>query len=407
MQKHLYYTTALAILCSYSLATQQSPIISIKQKDPLLVVALMIKNEGPVIDDTLRPLVDGGIDSFLIFDTGSTDDTVEKVHDFFIEHNINNFAILQENFIDFAASRNRALDLVDEYFPAATFVLMPDAEWILHNIQELLTFCQEYKNDYHTSYLMRLVHNTTMEFYVARLIRRESHCRFKSPVHEYLVSPSNMNVPTNIYIECTASKYGAEKSRKRWERDLNILLKAYAEDPTEPRTTFYLAQTYACLGDDENAFRFYERRTQLPSWAEENFQALYQLARITEDLATRDTAHETPYDWSLAQWYYLKAYAMRPTRIEPIVHLALHYVYAHDYANAYIFAKVACETPFPAEDILFVEKEMYLYTRYDIVAQCGIHIGQYAQGEWAVKKALEYNPNARHLQDLLTQYLQF
>lgn len=405
MQKHLYFVTTLIACMVHSLVADQPNFISVRQEDPLLAVALMIKNEGPVIDDTLRPMVEGGIDSFLIFDTGSTDDTIEKVYNFFMSHNITNFAILQENFVDFATSRNRALDLVDEYFPQATFVLMPDAEWFIKNVEGLLSFCQEYKDDWHASYLMLLVHNEVMEFYVARLIRRANHCRFKSPVHEYLVSPSNMNVPSNIYIECKASHYGAEKSRKRWERDKNILLKAYAEDPTEPRTAFYLAQTYACLGDDENAFRFYERRTQLPSWPEEDFQAMYQLARIAEDLAARDTAHTTPYDWSLAQWYYLKAYSMRPARIEPLIHLASHYFYMNDFANAYLFAKMACETPYPEEDILFVEKEMYLYTRYEILAQCAIHLGEYGNGEWAVKKALEHKPHAKHLQDLLTQYL--
>ena len=152
----------------------------------------------------------------------------------------------------------------------------------------------------------------------------------------------------------------ARNPAKRWERDLGILLKAYAENPTEPRTVFYLAQTYSCLGDKENALRFYELRTQLPSWEEENYEAMYRLAEVVEDLATKDTEKQTPYDWSLAMWYYLKAFSMHPTRIEPLIRIARHYLWANDYANAFLFAERAAEMPYPVNDILFVEKEMYI-----------------------------------------------
>ena len=405
MNTKLHLFTGLISIFFCSLNAAEPNQISVTRNDPLLVVALMIKNEAPVIADTLRPLVDGGIDSFLIFDTGSTDDTIEKVNEFFKERNITNFAILQENFVDFATSRNRALDLVDEHFPQATFILMPDAEWIIHDVQGLLTFCENNKSDFHSSYLIRLVHNVTMEFYVDRLIRRQNHSRFQCPVHEYLVSSPVGKTPSSVYIECNSTQYGSAKSRKRWERDLGILLKAYAENPTDPRTVFYLAQTFSCLGDRENAMRFYELRTQIPSWEEENYEAMYRLAEVVEEIALHDTERKTPYDWNLAQWYYLKAFSMHPTRIEPLIHIAQHYLDFNDYINAFLFAERAAEMPYPEKDILFVEKEMYNFTRYDIMAQSAIRIGEYNKGEWAVKKALESKPNADHLLDLLKEYL--
>jgi glycosyltransferase involved in cell wall biosynthesis len=405
MYKHLKVLILLVFVYSFFATAEQYKLTQVTKKDPLLVVALMIKNEAPVIADTLKPLVDGGIDSFLIFDTGSRDNTIEKVIEFFTTHSIANFAIAQENFVDFSTSRNRGLDLVDEYFPEATFILMPDAEWIIRGVPELLQFCQSNKYDFHSSYLILLVHNITTEFYVDRLMRRECRCRFKCPVHEYLVSPSVGSVPNSIFIECNSSDYGSQKTRKRWERDLGILLKAYAENPSEPRTVFYLAQTYSCLGDKENAMRFYELRTQLPSWVEENYEAVYRLAGVIEEIAAQDAEKKTPYDWNLAQWYYLKAFSMHHNRIEPLVRIAQHYLQALDYVNAFLFAERASELPYPTQDILFVEKEMYMYTRYDIMAQSGIRIGEYSKGEWAVKKALEYKPEENHLLDLLKEYM--
>lgn len=401
MRNHIkLYCLVTSILMIHTISAQEKEL----KQDPLLVVALMIKNEAPVIADTLKPMVKAGIDSFLIFDTGSTDDTIEKVNQFFRDNGILNYTIIQENFVDFATSRNRALDLVDEYFPQATFVLMPDAEWLIYNGEKLLSFCKDNKNDNHASYLIRMVYNGSLEFCVDRLMRRSCHCRFKGPVHEYLVRPSVTATPSDIYFVMNTTQYGAEKTRNRWKRDIGYLLKAYAEEPTNARTAFYLGQTYACLGDKDNAFRFYQLRSQLPSWAEEDYETIYRLGDTVEDLALKDTHHQTIYDWPLALWYYLQAYSMRPCRIEPLIRIAQHYMSQKDYATAFLFAWRAYETPYPTNEILFVSKEMYTYTRYDIIAQCGLNIEQYEKGLEAIHKALEYYPEDQHFQELLKIY---
>jgi tetratricopeptide (TPR) repeat protein len=394
------YCLLIGILVACAVRAQDKEL----KKDPLLVVALMIKNEAPVIVDTLMPMVNAGIDSFLIFDTGSTDDTVAKVRQFFSDTNIDNYAIIQESFIDFAASRNRALDLVDEYFPQAIFVLMPDAEWLLCNGKQLVDFCATHKDDVYASYLVRMVRNGNLEYYVDRLMHRASHCRFRSPVHEYLVSPSVNTIPSNIHFEWNSTQYGDDKSRNRWKRDVGYLLKAYAQDPTDARTAFYLGQTYACLGDKDNAFRFYQLRSQLPSWAEEDYETLYRLGETVEDLSSKDTNRTTIYDWPLALWYYLQAYSMRPCRIEPLIRIAQHYMRQEDYATALLFAWRAYETPYPSREILFVSKDMYNYTRYDIVAQCAFMVGEYTKGLQAINKALEYCPDDQHFKELLKIY---
>src|SRR5437867_4126017 len=83
------------------------------QSDPLLVAVLMVKDEEAVIVQTVQPLVEGGIDTFFIFDTGSTDNTMNVVQHYFEQQNVD-ACIVQEPFIDFATSRNRALDLVEQ-----------------------------------------------------------------------------------------------------------------------------------------------------------------------------------------------------------------------------------------------------------------------------------------------------
>src|SRR5947207_9875299 len=95
--------------------------------DPLLVVVLMVKDEGAVMHATLEPFVDAGITSFFIFDTGSADDTIAQTENFFKEKNITSYYIEQEPFINFAVSRNHALERAETKFPNAGFMLFLDA----------------------------------------------------------------------------------------------------------------------------------------------------------------------------------------------------------------------------------------------------------------------------------------
>ncbi len=398
LQIHIIFSIVLL------LAPHHLNFAAIRQ-DPLLVCAIMIKNEAPVIEQTLKAMSDGGIDSFVVYDTGSTDTTVAAVEKFFHDQNITNFAIEQEEFIDFSTSRNKALDLVDKYFPDAVFIFMPDAEWILHNGPELIEFCEEHKREPFASYGINLIMNDSTEFAVERLIRKNSRIRFCGSVHETLEYSSGLSVPSSVFIEFKPTKHGADKSFERFKRDIKLLLKDFANDPKDPRTVFYLAQTYACLGDHENACRFYELRIRLNGWSEENFMAVYRLAQEIEVVAEQDTKKETMYTWELAQHYYLKAYSMRNTRIEPLIHIALHYLNNGNNALAYLFALRACTVNYPASDRLFIEKEMYQYTCYDVVGRSAWYIGEFDMGEWALEKALENYPGDKHFEENLSFYI--
>ena len=48
----------------------------------------MVKDEAHVIQETIETYVHDDDVAFFIFDTGSTDDTLEKAQEFFVQHNI-------------------------------------------------------------------------------------------------------------------------------------------------------------------------------------------------------------------------------------------------------------------------------------------------------------------------------
>lgn len=372
----------LSILCFVDLAIGA----------PLLVVVLMVKDEVSVITQTLQPLVEGGVKDFVIFDTGSTDGTQDIVREFFSAHELVNAHIIQEAFVDFATSRNHALDVAKHIFPQATFMLMPDAEWYMHNVEALLQFCDDHKDDDHPAYLIP-IRSTALAFFVSRLIRCDKDIRFVGAVHEVLNQLITVTLPSNVYFEWRPSQKGKEKSMQRWQRDRDLLLKSYAQNPLDVRTLFYLAQTYDCLGDWENAYTFYKKRAAIHGWDEENFMTRYRLGNVAQQIIIPEEVSICP----LAIRHYLEAFALRPQRAEPLIKIAQYYIDKNEMQLAFLFAARAAQIPYPTQDILFVEKYMYDFVRYDLLGRCAWYVGEYERGEWAVRRALEVEPNAAYL----------
>ena len=379
--------------------------------EPLLVVAIMVKNEEAVIKATLEPYLKadptGQKIGYLVFDTGldSWSLTMQKAQELFNEYGISNYYILQEPFIDFASSRNRALDLVEQKFSQACFVLMPDAEWYINNVEALLDYCErEICHEGFGPYFIRLIDNR-FDFFIPRLLRQNLHSRFKGVVHEALVvyadQVASTKLPADIYFKYSPSAHGLKKSEQRYIRDRDLLLKQFQKDPNDSHATFYLAQTYEVLGDWANAYYYYTIRTTQPGWDEDNFLAAYRRAVAADNLASS----KEMFSWLEVQELYLQAYAARPFRIEPLIRIAQHYLKEQKMALAFLYARCALDFEYPSTDTNFVERDMYDFERYQIVGVSCWYIGYYELGEWAMAKAIEACPDNLILYQNLAYYI--
>lgn len=381
----IYGSSPKTIASSTHLNTKPQEI-NHKQAKPLLLPVIMVKNEESVIGKTLQPFVDAGIKDFFVFDTGSTDDTVNVTKQFFKKNNLNG-VIAQEPFIDFCTSRNRALKLAEQAFPNAAFMIMPDAEWYLKNAHILLDFCQKHVNDDFDLYGVRIINTSNLDYLNQRLFKCGKNGHFQGAVHEYSMGYEGPTVPLEVYFEWAPTPQGVEKSRGRWMRDRDILIREHNKDPQDPRTVFYLAQTYECLGDQENARLWYEKRTEMFGFDEERYVAHCRLARIYETLG----------NWPRALELDLKAYSERPHRAESLIHIALHYYTDNKHPLCYLFSRHAAEMPYPSKDILFIEKNLYDFTRYDLLGVGAWHMGDLTRGRNAVLQALQARPYDTHL----------
>ena len=396
-----------------------------------IVVAIMIKNEETAICGTLKPFIDDGFTNFFIYDTGSTDNTVEVVTKFLKESGVR-FIVKREDFTNFSESRNKCIKHTGDLFNKCRVIVTLDCEWYITNAKGIIEFFSK-KTKINNCYQITIKGggNGTV-FYQCRIFSINTNSYYAGSVHEVIVNAeSNDRLPDDIYFEWRPNAEGAAKSANRYyNRDLPLLLKEYRETK-DPRSTFYLAQTYECIGDVDNQMRYFKERGEMTNgFVEEQFIALYRVGRSydgesqrlsnihyrREKIRDEIRADNKKYDvgseeyklymdykdykkesmefWDQAHKYYMLAYENRPSRIEPLVRLAQHYTNAH---VKYTFAKQACSIPYTT-DGLFVEKNFYDYDRWDQLAIGAWYMNNYQEAYEALQIAIKIHPDYAHIQ---------
>jgi tetratricopeptide (TPR) repeat protein len=323
---------------------------------------MIVKNEAHGIVATLESFKPF-IDHWTILDTGSTDNTQGIIRD-----KLSGLpgTLYEEPFVDFATSRNRALEL---HGKATTFVIMPDSDDQLVKGAALRAFLtqQSANTDAQPAYLVNLKRGT-LSYYLPIVLRTDASWRYHGVVHEYIGPTTGDGFATvkipGVQVVQDHQPLSAEASRKRWERDLVLLEDELARKPKDPRTLFYLAQTNECLGKPATALTLYEQRIALGGWAEETFETYLRRAKIFQALGR---------PWAEVQQAYLDAFKFAPKRAEPLFKIAEYWYCQDAHHLAYLFAGRASELPRP-DATLFVDEEVYTWKCADIAAISGYYI---------------------------------
>lgn len=293
---------------------------------------MIVKNEAAVIERciaSVRPF----IDAWTIVDTGSSDDTPDRVRTALADLP---GALHERPWVNFGVNRSELMALAHG---SADYLLLVDADQTVRIDGPLPKLDAD-------AYL--LVHDGTPTYKIPRLVRGDLDWRFVGATHEYLacdgVGPITEVLP-QLVIEHHAD--GGARADK-FTRDRTLLERSVREDPDNPRSAFYLAQTYADLGENELAVREYRRRIALGGWDEERFHAQLRIGELL-----------TEVDWARAVPELLQAWELRPSRAEPLYRLAKGYRTRGQHWLAAVFARTGLSVPFPADDLLFVDSEPY------------------------------------------------
>lgn len=361
---------------------------------PNLVLAIMCKNEEKRITASFDSVKEY-IDKFFIFDTGSTDNTINVINNYCETNKIKLF-LKQGTFVDFSTSRNELLQFVDDNLTEQHYVLLLDTNDEMKEMDNLKQFIETYKGPCSGFHLrQRWWTGTSLDTYLnIRMIKSHKNWRYKCVVHEYITCPEigdNQGDENIIYklenvIVYQDRTVDDDKSFKRFFRDKDLLYKEYQKDNKDSRTLFYLAQTASCLGNHEEAYMYYLLRIKEIGFCEEVYQSYYRLGEISAQLG---------HEWEESMMWYIKAF-QHSQRVEPLISIIQYYIKNNinnekepEWHTAYMFASMACKLVWPQNQILFINKKHYTYTRWHLMSKIAKHVGRYDEGKRASIVAVE------------------
>lgn len=230
-----------------------------KADNNLVGVLMMIKNEENSIAVSINSVKDY-IKHVIIFDTGSTDRTIEIVKETCATNN-QELHLKVGVFKSFPESRNDAIEFAESV--KVKFLILMDAgdefkseksknkflkviSSIPQNINYGLVKQRWYENN--KGSLETNDHNDL------RFIRNNSNCRYdkSSPVHEAFLNVGQyLNLFDVFILFQDRVKYGGS-TEQRYQKDIDNLLKA----PKTKRNYYFLSQSYMSIDDFKNGFKY-------------------------------------------------------------------------------------------------------------------------------------------------------
>lgn len=306
-----------------------------------LCLNMIVKNESKIIERLLSSVL-SIIDCYCICDTGSTDDTADKIREF-MKSAGKPGEVYSEPFKNFGYNRSHALDRAARW---GEYALLLDADMRL----QIGTFKPEMLGEFDGYSIIQSAGN--MDYYNIRIARTGAGVKCISPTHEYYDFPKGTKqtrLPKEIlYIQDIGD--GGCKSDK-FERDIRLLTEGLKEEPTNQRYHFYLANSYRDLGRNKEAIEWYKKRVELGGWIEEVFYAAYECGNCYSKLGEMENA----------VFWWLEAYNKHPQRSESLYELTKYYREIGKQATAQIFCSLGLSIPFPKDDVLFIKTPTYEY----------------------------------------------
>jgi glycosyltransferase involved in cell wall biosynthesis len=335
-------------------------------KNKTLCLCMIVKDEAHIILETLES-VKRYLDYWVICDTGSTDNTISLIQDFFAKEKIPG-ELHSETWVDFGHNRSQVFTYA---YQKADYLWVMDADDILvgdfdvHQLSEADSYALRYGTDF--------------IYWRPQLFNGFEKWCYKGVLHEYafcLSKPEQRQEFIDGSYHIVSRRLGARNlinPTVKYLLDAQAMERALQQESDFYLTTrylFYIAQSYRDAGQPALAIQWYEKRIAAGGWAEEVWFSKYQIGLLYEQLGNTKEA----------KICYLNAYEYRPTRAESLYSLGKMCNLQQEFCQAHMFLSVALKIP-PPSDLLFVSQDFY---RYLIAFELSISAYWIADFEWSV-----------------------
>jgi len=363
MQPHRYLWLFLIFFC-----------FSLQAEKKTICLNMIVKDEKDVIVDCLNS-VKPIIDTWVIFDTGSTDGTQELIRKCMkgIPGELH-----ESPWVNFEHNRNEALEVAKK---KADYILWLDADEVL-----------EYTSDFALPKLDKDFYHMIMNHGLVKvnrcaLIKSMLDWRWVGVLHEVLhcENAKTHDKLKGIMNVCNPHHLGARSKlppAEKYFKDALVLEEALKKEPHNSRYVYYLGISYSAADRDELALQAFEKRITMPSIDhEETYHALYYAGLMCERMQQYEKACN----------YFIKAFQFRPTRAEALCHAAGVQRKNGNIFLGYLIAKHAKTVPYPEGDAC-VGFKAYQYEADIELANCALLLGYWEEG-LKISESLAQNPN--------------
>jgi glycosyltransferase involved in cell wall biosynthesis len=322
---------------------------------PTIGLCMIVKDESHIIHEALQSTL-ALIDTYSIVDTGSSDNTIEIIKDFYKKHNITG-EVHERSWKGFGESRTEALRTCDGKMD---YILMMDADDLMvfpPQAKETLVKVLDDVRPNACNIEIRRGLNNSLEYHRTQIFKANDDWKYVGVLHEY---PTNgkpckfVKLPKDIFMvgRTIGNRTKIAPGIEKYKKDAEILLAELEKEPENDRYVFYLAQSYRDAGMTDEAVKWYKKRFEMGKWKEEMFVSAYNISKLLHDK-----------DWA---W---KAHEICPYRTESLVTYATQCRVKNMWSQE-VFAMLvyAATISKPTQDCLFIESDVYLWRVFDELA---------------------------------------
>lgn len=355
---------------------------------PKVTLCMIVKNEKDIVLECLNSVYKY-IDRYDITDTGSTDGTQDIIRNFFDEKGIPGEVYDSDwkGFGDHGGKTGSRTESLRNCDGKAQYAWVIDADDFIEVKNGNFAWPEVMDAD---SYVLRIQRGDFV-WWRNQVFKtgEDINWRYTGILHEYADCDKRENRTTvkvegDYYIEARTMGFERNQTQdhiQKYSRDAEILLEALKDEPENHRYMFYLAQSYFDSQQWDKAFEAYKVRVLAGGWEEEQWYSAYRMA-IVKSIQKAD--------WSETSQLYLQAYALRPSRAEPLWQLArIHRQERNEPRIAYLYAKTASEIKYPEGDILFISGDVYAWQALDEFAASAFYNHDFVRGYHACESLLQ------------------